>query len=234
MAKIKGFNNKEQRLFNAMADGELHDFRQLKKIFWQEAKEQCEVTYEKGWGEAEIDSQAQSFARNSIRRLIRDEWVQQVSRGTYKLTRTGSQRVAKGMEETTSYTGRAPRGSLKKAKEEQPKRKPGRPKKEKTEAAPKKKPGRPKKEKTEAAPKKKPGRPKKVVDLKEESKRKPGRPKKVKGGLVPIKSVEDKVVKLKRKVAKEAKKENGQDKASKAAAAVAAAIREDQQEQTAN
>lgn len=102
MSKIKGFNNKEQRIFDHMKDGQPYNFRQLKVLFWKEAEAYCAKIYKPGWGKPEVDSQAQSFARNSIRRLIRDGWVEQSGRGTYRLTKTGKIRVAKGTDVTPS------------------------------------------------------------------------------------------------------------------------------------
>jgi len=102
MGKINGFNDKEQRVFSKLKNGEPHDFRELKSLFWEEAKIHCKKVYEPGWGEHEIDAQAQSFARNSIRKLIRDGWVTQTGRGTYKLTKTGKARIEKGVSATPS------------------------------------------------------------------------------------------------------------------------------------
>lgn len=102
MSKIKGFNDKEQRTFDRMRDGEPHDFAELKTLFWEDARAHCRKTYRVGWGKAEIDAQAQSFARNSIRRLIRDGWVEQSGRGTYHLSRTGKIRIGKGTNITPS------------------------------------------------------------------------------------------------------------------------------------
>ena len=212
MNRVKGLNDKEQRLLNKFADGEPHDFREMKKLFWKDATDHCDIVYAKGWGDHEVNTQAQSYARNSIRRLIRDGWVAQSGRGTYKITRAGSLRVTKGTDTTPSFSGRARRGEGKKAKAAaaKPKNKPGRPPKAKVETAsaePKRKPGRPRKVKTESAPVK--------------EKKKPGRPAKAKVKVeTPDKT---KLVKLRSKVTQE----SGQVKASKAAAAIAAALVED-------
>lgn len=111
MAKITGFNDKEQKVFNKLKDGKSYDFRKLKELFWEEAKAHCRRVYEPGWGQYEIDSQAQSYARNSVRRLIRDGWVEQVGRGTYRLTKTGKKRISRGADVTpsalTSQRGKA-------------------------------------------------------------------------------------------------------------------------------
>lgn len=188
MAKIKGFNEKEQRIFNKMKDGEEHDFRALKKLFWEDAKARCKDTYEKGWGEAEIDAQAQSFARNSIRRLIRDGWVKQIGRGTYKLTPTGKNRVEKGTDTTpsalTSHRGR-------------PKADGSKPKK-----------ARAKKEKPAKAAK-----PKKVAKA-----AKPNKGKKVQAKAKAKKTSTKKLKAMKAKVNKEATKERTVAKAKKASA----------------
>jgi len=102
--KVDGFNSKEQKVFNKLLDGEPHDIREMKRMFWRDAEAHCGETYEAGWGEKEIDAQAQSYVRNSIRRLIRDGWVEQTARGTYRLSRTGKDRVKKGTSVTKSKT----------------------------------------------------------------------------------------------------------------------------------
>lgn len=193
MAKIQGFNEKEQRIFNKMKDGEAHDFRELKKLFVDDAKARCKVTYEPGWGEAEIDSQAQSFARNSIRRLIRDGWVEQSGRGTYKLTRTGKNRVEKGADTTpsalTSKRGRKP-GGEKKAASTSPK---------KTE------------KKSKAKPKKATKAMKSKAKETKVSKAKKTSPKKMQAMKAKVKkeATKDKMVSKAKKTSEKAKKENG-------------------------
>jgi hypothetical protein len=102
--KVEGFNAKEQKIFNKLLDGEDHDIRELKKLFWKDAQERCKVTYEAGWGEHEVNGQAQSYVRNSIRRLVRDGWVKQTGRGTYRLSTKGKERVKKGVTVTKSKT----------------------------------------------------------------------------------------------------------------------------------
>jgi len=128
--KIKGFNDKEQKLYDVLKDGEQHDIRELKKLFVKDAKARCAVTYEKGWGDKEVDAQAQSFVRNSVRRLCRDGWVDgphtkaSLGRGTYQLSRKGKEWTAQKVDVTAS------------ASEDKPKRQP----KAKKEAAAKKAP----------------------------------------------------------------------------------------------
>jgi len=117
--KIKGFNSKEQKLFNVLKDGKSHNIRELKKLFWQDAKEQCAEVYEKGWGEHEIDGQAQSYVRNSVRRLVRDGWVdgphmkKSLARGTYQLSSKGVMWVKSGLLITASFGPRKKKGKEK-------------------------------------------------------------------------------------------------------------------------
>jgi hypothetical protein len=117
--KIKGFNSKEQKLFNVLKDGKSHNIRELKKLFWQDAKEQCAEVYEKGWGEHEIDGQAQSYVRNSVRRLVRDGWVdgphmkKSLARGTYQLSSKGVMWVKSGLLITASFGSRKKKGKEK-------------------------------------------------------------------------------------------------------------------------
>jgi hypothetical protein len=99
---VKGFNSKEQKIYKLLSDGKPHNFAEMKKLFGRESRKQCSFTYNKGWGDKEVDIQAQSFARNSVRRLIRDGWAEQCARGTYRLTATGKRRVTKGYEITPS------------------------------------------------------------------------------------------------------------------------------------
>jgi hypothetical protein len=116
--KVEGFNTKEQKIFNRLLDGEPHDIRELKRLFKADAEARCKQTYDPGWGEHEVDAQAQSFVRNSIRRLVRDGWVEQCARGTYRMSRTGKNRVEKGVSITKSVTEsqRGKGGGKKKAK----------------------------------------------------------------------------------------------------------------------
>jgi hypothetical protein len=113
--KVDGFNAKEQKVFNKFLDGEPHDIRELKRLFWKDAQVRCAAVYNAGWGEHEVDGQAQSYVRNSIRRLIRDGWVEQSARGTYKITRAGKARVQKGVSVTASFTDKKKRGRKKKS-----------------------------------------------------------------------------------------------------------------------
>jgi len=101
--KIKGFNSKEQKCYDVLSDGEVHNIAEMKKKFAKDATERCKETYEKGWGEEEVDAMAQSMVRNSIRRLIRDGWAEKSAYGTYKLTTTGKRWVKDGKEATKSF-----------------------------------------------------------------------------------------------------------------------------------
>ena len=128
--KVDGFNAKEQKIFNRLLDNEPHDIREMKKIFWKDAQAHCKEVFEKGsWGDHEVEAQSQSYVRNSIRRLIRDGWVEQCARGTYRMSRTGKNRVEKGIDTTKSKTesqrgkGGGRKTKSKKAKTTKPKSK---------------------------------------------------------------------------------------------------------------
>jgi hypothetical protein len=144
--KVQGFNPKEQKVYEMLADGEPHSFAEMKKLFAREARNHCPLVYNAGWGDHEVDVQAQSMARNSVRRLLRDGWAEQCARGTYRLTRTGKTRRDRGEDKTPSFgtkRGR-PASTDKKKKKKTTKKasaKKAAPKKKKTtkKAAPKKK-----------------------------------------------------------------------------------------------
>jgi hypothetical protein len=152
--KIKGFNDKEQKCYDVLADGEQHTIAEMKKRFLPAAKKHCEETYEKGsWDDGIVDAHAQSFVRNSIRRLIRDGWAEKKAYGTYQLTRNGKKWVADGKDTTASFgvkRGRKP--GTKVEKKAAPKKASA--KKETKKAAPKKaaKTKAPAKPKTAAKP----------------------------------------------------------------------------------
>lgn len=105
--KVEGFNPMEQALLQKLSDGEAHSIRELKELFWNAAKKHCKSVWESP-GQAEFDAQAQSFVRNSIRRLVRDGWAEgphmneNLPRGHYKLTKLGRERVRKGVTITPS------------------------------------------------------------------------------------------------------------------------------------
>jgi len=101
--RIKGLNDKEQKCFNILKDGEPHTIAELKKPFLADGREHCKQVYEKGWGDREVDIQAQSFARNSLRRLVRDGWVEKAAYGTYKMTANGKRWVKDGKDATKSF-----------------------------------------------------------------------------------------------------------------------------------
>jgi len=110
MAKIAGLNEKEQRLFNSLVGGKEKTIADLKRIFAEDAKAHCKENLVKGtYDEGDIDAQAQSFVRNSIRRLIRDGWVEgpaqneKLGRGSYRITAQGTKWVEKGVTETKSF-----------------------------------------------------------------------------------------------------------------------------------
>ena len=49
VVKVEGFSSKEQKILNALSNGEQHNIRELKKLFWEAAKAHCAEIYEKGW-----------------------------------------------------------------------------------------------------------------------------------------------------------------------------------------
>ena len=110
--KIKGFNLREQKLFDILrkADGP-RTIAQLKTHFHRDAKAHLDSNYKKGWKEGALDEQAQSFVRNGIRRLIRDGWAEgpaqaQLPRGTYRLSKAGMRKVTDYTDTTASFTTR--------------------------------------------------------------------------------------------------------------------------------
>jgi hypothetical protein len=117
--KIKGLNDREQKCYDVLCDGAPHTIAELKKKFAAAAKKHCEETYEKGsWDDDSIDIHAQSFVRNSLRRLIRDGWIEKKAYGTYQLTRMGKKWVTDGKDATTSFgvkRGRKPMSEEEKA-----------------------------------------------------------------------------------------------------------------------
>ncbi len=101
--KIKGFNDKEQKIFNHIAKtpGESCQISELAKLFIKEAEL--------------VTGKAQSYVRNSLRRLIRDGWVHKTSYGAYSLTTEGKQWVKEGKNETASFgdkSGRRPKAEV--------------------------------------------------------------------------------------------------------------------------
>ena len=156
--KIKGLNDKEQKCYDVLSDGEPHTIAELKKRFVPAAKKHCEETYEKGsWDDDAVDIHAQSFVRNSIRRLIRDGWVEKKAYGTYQLTRSGKKWVAEGKDATASFgvkRGRKPKSEEEKAakKAAAPKKAAKKPAAKKAKAKTAKKPAE-KKAKAPAKPK---------------------------------------------------------------------------------
>jgi hypothetical protein len=117
--KVQGFNPKEQKVYEMLADGEPHSFAEMKKLFAREARNHCPAVYNTGWGDHEVDVVSQSMARNAVRRVIRDGWAEQCARGTYRLTRTGKTRRDRGEDKTPSFgtkRGRPPTDKKKKKK----------------------------------------------------------------------------------------------------------------------
>jgi len=162
--KIKGFNVKEQKCYDILSDGEVHDIREMKAKFMKLA---------------ESDPQAQSMVRNGIRRLIRDGWVEKTAYGTYHLTADGRRWVKAGKDTTRSFgvkRGRKPMSEEDKAAAAKKRAKIHK----ETKAEPKKKEAKvAKKDKVEkkATPKKKTGVMAKAV-LKEAANKKKDAPKK--------------------------------------------------------
>ena len=119
--KIEGFNSKEQRVYELLLDGEQHDIREMKALFSKEARAHVKEVYEE-WDESTVDSQAQSYVRNSIRRLIRDGWAEgpaqndKLPRGTYRLSKLGKEKVKRGTAKTASADARKKKRVKKEAK----------------------------------------------------------------------------------------------------------------------
>lgn len=131
--KIKGFNEKEQRCFNILKDGEPHKIGEMKRAMMKDAEAHCREIYTKGsWDDSTVDAHAQSYVRNSIRRLIRDGWLKQTDYGTYRLTPAGKKWVAEGKDTTKSFgtkRGRKPGTTVKKTETKKAAKKaPGKPK----------------------------------------------------------------------------------------------------------
>jgi len=225
MAKIAGLNDKEQRLFNSLVGGKEKSIRDLKRVFQDDAKAFVKQNYQKGtWDESDVDAQAQSFVRNSIRRLIRDGWVEgpaqneKLARGTYRLSKQGEAKVEKGINETLSFTTRQERkaATLKRREEKKAQAKAERAKlKAKGKKATPKKAA---KAKAKAAPKKvaKKAAPKKVAKAKAAPK-KAAPAKKVDAKAEATKKVEE----AKKKAAQAQAQEKAREAASRASAAAA-------------
>jgi hypothetical protein len=239
--KISGFNEKEQKLFNKLKNGEEFTIRELKVVFVKDAEAHCREIYS-NWDESAVNIHAQSYVRNAMRRLVRDGWVDgphtkdSLGRGTYRLSTVGRHRVEKDVTETPS-AGRKKREpkeakikkeKVVKAREKQP-----------VETAPKRKPGRPRKvvAEVETAPKRKPGRPRKVVEtavVEAAPKRKPGRPRKVVAEVVAASkgkkesAIQVEVVAKAKAASKRAEKEAAREKAALAARRVAEEISRDE------
>jgi predicted transcriptional regulator len=83
--KVEGLNDKEQRVLNVLADRKPYTIKELKVLFTRDAAARLAGVY-KGWTKRDVDETAQSYVRNSLRKLVRLGWVEQVDRGTYRLT----------------------------------------------------------------------------------------------------------------------------------------------------
>jgi hypothetical protein len=134
--KIKGFNAKEQKCYDIIEDGEPHTIAEMTKKFMAQARKHCGEIFEEGsWDDNHASSVAQSFVRNSIRRLIRDGWIEKCAYGTYRLTRAGKKWVAEGKDETASFgtkRGRKAGSNLSKASTKKAETKKASPKKAST------------------------------------------------------------------------------------------------------
>jgi hypothetical protein len=109
--KINGFNDKEQRIYEMFAKtpNESCSIGELAELFLKEAKKD--------------NNKAQSFVRNSLRRLVRDGWVVKISYGTYRLTTDGRRWVKMGKTETSSFNSKKGRPTKKAAKKKAAKKK---------------------------------------------------------------------------------------------------------------
>jgi hypothetical protein len=95
--KIKGLNDKEQRLLEVLADTKPYTLKQLRELFRHISTRHLRKTRNQrpqGWN---TNLQAHSYVRNSIRKLVRHGWVKRVDTGTYELTNTGKTRLKSGV-----------------------------------------------------------------------------------------------------------------------------------------
>lgn len=120
--KIKGFSEKEQKIYQSLFYGYPRTLRQLSQYFRWEAKEKVDLMFEKGWGEAEIDYIARMIARNALRLPLKENWVEQCRRGKrtkpglYRLSRVGLRRKLEGITVAEKYnrTDTTPRVPIRK------------------------------------------------------------------------------------------------------------------------
>lgn len=105
--KVLGFNDKEQRLFYLFTDGKPHSIKACEKIFFEELMS-GDISSPKGegWAEYEFRFLANSWVRNSLRKLFRDEWISPVSKGVYQLTIVGAERIKNDIHTTPSFKAR--------------------------------------------------------------------------------------------------------------------------------
>lgn len=99
--QIHGFNPKEQQLFFLFVDQKEHTIKECQDYFEYEAMEHCEANYEI-WDPIMAASIANSFVRNSLRKLIKDGWIIKCGKGTYILTAIGAKRIEEGVQTTPS------------------------------------------------------------------------------------------------------------------------------------
>jgi len=117
----EGLNSKEKRLLKALSDRKPHGIKELKKLFLPEGRERCKTTYEKGWGDTEVDIQAQSFVRNALRALVSEGWCdgphtdKSLARGTYRLTKNGLDRLRRVSKKSKSKSNGKSNGKSEKS-----------------------------------------------------------------------------------------------------------------------
>ena len=107
--KVKGLNPHEQRILDTVCDGGAYSIQELKLLFKRLGSlryHQNQINPQKkrprNWS---TDHQAQSYVRNSLRKLVRDGWIKKVDEGTYQLTKSGKKWVENGVCITKSYKG---------------------------------------------------------------------------------------------------------------------------------
>ena len=99
--EIEGFNKKEQKLFNKFLDDKVHGIPELINSFLDDARNKAKKDKNK-LDNGQLKFKAQSYVRNSLRKLVEDDWVEKVDRGQYKLSDTGKKKVKKGVKATSS------------------------------------------------------------------------------------------------------------------------------------
>lgn len=103
--KIRGLNPKEEKLFNMFIDGEPHTIGECQKIFETDALEHCQLTYPDGkWDGVTVTYHANSWVRNSLRFLVKDNWLDWCGKGTYIISSLGLHRLKEKSLEVSSPT----------------------------------------------------------------------------------------------------------------------------------